>query len=428
MKRVVAILLLGACSFVAAAQTPAGEAGNTATSLSGGFFRGDFFNASAFVNGVYDSVEQNLGSASNLSGFGYSLGGSVSASKAFSNSLLSLSYRGEYRNYPSGFGGTGTNQNLNLIYTKRLGRRWEVSFNEGAGIMLYNSIAYNIDPAAPPLANPFSPSTRFLQSSVTATYQQSARLSYTLSGNFFLNRYSYGGATGSTGGIFSGSATYVLSLRTSVSATYSHDEFRYQFGGGASSINGVSGTVSHTFGRLWLVKVSAGGSHISTAGLYRIPVLINDNGVLIPAFAQIPYSVDKTIPTFQGSVTHPLGRFNLTVSASHGVSPGNGTYLTSSNTAVNGYVTRNFNREAVLTFSGGFNSLKSVAAAQGLNQAFKQSTATVFYSRVLMPHISGEVSYSLIDYSNLSSYSGRLDNRFTFGVSFSLKNVPTTLF
>jgi len=438
LKQLAAVLLViaGSCGAFAQYPTPStpgyepGAAGaNTATSLSGGFFPGDFFNASGFIDGIYDSVEQTLHSSSNTSGFGFDGGGAITASKSFSDSFLSVNYRGGYRHYPTGFGSNGTNQNFALIYTKRFGPRWTLLFNEAAGIMLYDTVAYNTNPSVPPLSNPFSPSTRFADSSVTASYRQTQRLTYTATGTFFLNRYSSAtlGQEGATGGIYSGSVAYELSLRTSIAGTYSHDDFFYEGAAGTSHVNGLSASLTHTFGRGWTAKFSAGASHIATAGIYRIPVLIdNGSGQLVNGFVLVPYDTKKYIPTFQASLIHRFRILNIAVNALHGVNPGNGTYLTSSNTAVNGYTSRAFGRKAILTAAAGFSHLDTIA--KGVGQSYTQTNVTAFYSRVLFPHISGYGSYSLIRYSSITNFAATTDNRFTFGLSFSLRNVPFTLF
>ncbi len=439
MKQLLAVLLLVAGSSGAFAQyqsTPStstygpGSAGaNTATSLSGAFFPGDFFNASAFIDGVYDSREQNQGQSSNVSGGGFDAGGAISASKSFSDSLLSVNYHGGYRQYPSGLGSSGTNQNLSLLYNKHFGPRWTLSFQNAAGIMLYDSVAYNTNLSVPPLNNPLSPSTRFLQSSVTATYRWSQRLTFSATGNFFLNRYSESvyGQAGVTGGIYSGSATYELTARTSIAGTYTHDDFFYQGAAGTSHINGLSASLIHTFGRGWMAKFSGGASHISTAGIYQLPVLIdNGSGQLVPGFVLVPYDTKKFIPTFEASLRHNFRILNISMTALHGVNPGNGTYLTSSNTAVNGYASRAFGRTASLTVSGGYSRISTIA--EGIGESFSQTSLTAQYSRVLFSHLSGYTSYSLLRYSQISNFSSTTDNRFTFGVAFSLKNVPFTLF
>ena len=180
---------------------PQGTSDNTLTSLAGEFFHGDFVNYYGFASGIFDTTQTTLNSSNNISG-GISVGGGVTVSKQLSNGIFSLNYRGDYRNYTSGgsSNSSGTDQYLNLIYSRRLGHRWALSLQEGAGILLYNQGFYTaLSPNGGTQTNPFSPSSRFLSSSAYLSYRQTARLTYTFGGSFFLNRYSYPGAIGSTG-------------------------------------------------------------------------------------------------------------------------------------------------------------------------------------------------------------------------------------
>ena len=422
MKRFVALLFVCG-SITALAQAPYDT--GVSTSLADGFFRGDYFNASAFVDGAYDSTQQVVNSP-NAGGPGFAVGGSVTGTKKFSDSSLSLTYRGEYRDYSGSFGGTGTNQNLNFAYTKRLGRRWNFIFQTNAATILYGSQYYSFNPSQPPLNNPLSNSTRFLQSTIGFTYRQTQRLTYDFTGSFFLNRYSYAGATGVTGGIFSGSATYQLSARTSFGGTYSHDEMRYQFGAGSSTVDGFFGTLSHRFGQTWLAHVSAGASRVSTAGEYRIPVSIVVDGQTITGIEIIPYNIQTVIPTVQAGLDKHLRAFDFGANFSHGVSAGNGSYLTSTNTSYLGHLSRNFGRVSSLTVSGGHAQLSSVAKA--VQQGYSQDTFTAYYSRLVYSHVSAYGGYSFYRYGGLLGFGARNDNRFVFGISFSTKNVPLTLF
>jgi hypothetical protein len=409
----------------ASAPPPAIGAASRATSLVSSFFNGDFFNATAFFDGIYDTTQQAV-NAPNTGGAGFDVGGSVSGSKSFSNALLSLTYRGEYRDYGSSFGGKGSNQNLNFIYTKRLGVRWTISFDTNAGITSYGTSNYSFNPSDAALNNPLSTTTRFLSSGVTLGYRQTQRLTYFITGRFFLNRYNFPGATGATGGIFSASAKYELTPRTSLGLTYSHDQIWYQFGAGTSQIDGGFLSATHRFGRDWLADISAGASHAHTEGLYRLPVMLVVNGQTLVGIETVPYNTTKLIPTVRGSLSKRVGQFNLTVTASHGINPGNGTYLTSSSTMIMGYASRNFGRVSTLTIAGGYSTLSSVAKT--ISQGYTQDNLTVHYSRTLFPHMATYGTYSYLHYGSLLGFSSRIDNRFTFGVAFSIKNIPMTLF
>ncbi|MDQ2713027.1 MAG: hypothetical protein M3Y24_12505 [Acidobacteriota bacterium] len=397
---------------------------NTLTSLAGEFFHGDFVNYYAFASGVYDSTLQTLQTGAGSSG-GFSIGGGVTASKQFSDGILSLNYRGDYRNYSGGYEAGGTDQYLNLIYSKRLGRRWTISFQEGAGILFYNSPYFGNSAGGGIQTNPFSPTTRFLSSSVYLSYRQTARLTYTLGGSFFLNRYNFPGAIGSTGGIFSASASYALTGRTNFGGTYSHDNFVFQHGAGNTTLDGGYANLSHTFGRGWLVNVSAGVTRAHTYGVINYPLSFILAGQTVSGYAVGHYDQTSEIPTVQGSVYHHFRSFNMSASAGRGVNPGNGTYLTSTNTYFGGVVSKGF-RNSVLSANANYSRVTSIANA--VAQAYSQNGIVASYSRIIFPHLSAYVTYNYNRYGALLNYSSITDNRFIFGVAFSSKNIPLTIY
>ncbi len=429
------VLFLGFSALVAFAQDPSTTATppveqstreNTLTSLAGDFFNGDFVNYYAFANGLLDTSQHTLQSSNGVAG-GIDVGGGVTASKHFSNSLLSLSYRGDYRNYSGGFSGSGTNQNLSLYYSRRLSNRWSLNLQEGAGILFYdNGYVNNFSGGQSAVqSNPFSPTTRFLSSGAVLSYRQSARLTYSVSGNFFLSRYSYPGAFGATGGIFSGSASYQLSSRTSIGGTYSHDNFYFQHGAGDSNIDGGFGTVDHLFGRNWSVRFSAGVTRAHTKGDARIPVVVIVGGQPVLVFVILPYDRTTSVPTIQGSLTHRVRSFSLTANVGRGVDPGNGTYLTSDHTFFNGGASRQFYNSSLGAFYS-YSRLTSIS--NNVSHSFTQNNFTVSYSRVVFPHISVNGGFQSLRYSSLATLGGSADNRITFGVAFSSKSIPLTLF
>ncbi len=195
------LLLIFAFAGVALAQdAPADPQTHTSPlTLASGLLEHDFVNFYVFGNGIYDT--QTLAGSTNVSSWGEEVGGGVSASHIFRDGSLSLSYRGAYRNYSNSIFGSGTDQSLSFGISKQVTRRWGISFYQAAGIYLYGGTYFSVEPVESNLVstNPFSPETRFLNSALSVTYQQTRRLSYSFSGDFFLNRYNYAGAIGTTG-------------------------------------------------------------------------------------------------------------------------------------------------------------------------------------------------------------------------------------
>ena len=408
--------------------SPRPNVNNTLTSLAGQFFQGDFFNVYGFFEGVYDSGFQTLGN-NNANTGGFTVGGGVTGSRQFSSGSLSLAYRGDYRNYSlGGTGGSGTDQNLTLVYSRRLGRRWTMSLSEGGGILYYNS-GYFVSPVSGGSGvqtNPFSPSTRFLQSSAYLSYRQTQRLYYTFGGSFFLSRYSYPGSIGSTGGIFSASASYILTARTTIGGTYSHDNFYFQHSAGNSNIDGGFANVTHVFGRGWRVNVSGGVTRAHTSGVITEPVRLILGGQLLTGYATQAYNTVSLVPTFEGGVFHQIGRFSLTASAGRGVNPGNGAYLTSDHTYFGGVVSRPLGRQAVIGANTYYSRVTSIANT--ISQSYSQFYSTVSYSRVLLPHLSAYATYTYNRNGGFLGYGASTDSRFILGISVSTKTVPFTLF
>ncbi len=433
-KLAVLVFALGWC--VALAQETADSspqtaqtstAGNPINSLAGEFLHGNYINVYGLVNGVYNSTEQTLQSAG-TNGGGFAIGGGIIASHGFSSGQLSLNYRGDYRDYSGNGSQSGTDQYLNLIFSKRLSRRWSINFTETAGILFFSNAFYsNLAPSGGGVqTNPFSSSTSFLQSGVYLSYRQTQRLTYSFGGNFFLNRYNYPGAIGSTGIIGSVSATYALTARTSLGGTYSHDYFVFQHNTGTTNLDGGYFNVSHIFAKNWRANISAGVTRVNTYGVTQIPVEFLVGGQLVPGYVTGAYKNTSWVPTVQGGITRNFGRFDASASAGHGVNPGNGTYLTSSNTFFGGVISRSFARTSVVSGSIYYSRISSIA--NQISQSYSQSYMTFTYSRILIPHLSTYVNYSYNRYGALLNYSSSINNTFVFGLSYSSKNIPITAF
>lgn len=404
------------------------QAQNTLTSLAGQFFHGDFVNFVAEGAGIYDNNRALInGGQGGAGSFGFSVTGGVQAYHRFRTSFLSLSYAGGYTDYQGSGYGSGTHQNLSLLYSRQLSRRWNFGLVESAGIFQYG-VGYYGQPNAPTaaIANPFSPSTRFLSSGVSLGYRQSARLSYEFGGNFFLARYSYPGAIGTTGVSGSGSLVYRLTARTTVGATYSHSYYRYQQSAGQAILDGGYFNLTHQFGDFWTASLSVGITRSDSAGIIRVPVSVILNGQQVTGYAVGPYKLDKITPSVSGSVSRRFRRVLATVSAGQTVSPGNGFYLASRNRYISGTASYSMGRRANISASGGYFFLTSLSNTISSNYGTGSFGAS--YSYVVARHISANFRYDYFKYGNVSSLGGVGDNRLTFGVSFSSSSIPLTLY
>jgi hypothetical protein len=408
-------------------ETTPNSSGNP-LSLVGEFLGTNYANVFGFVNGMYDSSQSLVSGGKNSSGgFGLDLGGGVQVSHPFRRSYISLNYRGDYRNYNSQSIGSGTSQYLALDYSMRLSKRWSLSLAESAGISLYGTAFYGslANPGYSYSTNPFSPSTRFLSSSIFASYQATHRWSYTLGGSFFLNRYNYPGAFGSTGGFETASASYQFTNRTSGSITYSHDDFYFQHAAGESHINGIYASGNHSFPNRWNIFGSFGMTQAQNQGTIRLPIEFIFNGVPVTGYAIGHYKTSNWIPTLSGGASKAYRNYTISASAGRGVTPGNGTILTSSNTYFGGFASRSF-RNSNLGGGAFYSHISSISNT--VSSAYTQSAFTVSYSRLVLRHVSASGAYGYYRYGTLQQIGAISDNRFSFGISVSSRNVPLTLF
>jgi hypothetical protein len=251
-------------------------------------------------------------------------------------------------------------------------------------------------------------------------------LSYIFAGNFYLSRYSYPGAIGTTGGTGSASVSYRLTERTTAGGTYSHSYFSYQQNAGQASIDGGYLNISHQFLHFWTVTADVGVSRSNSSGIIRTPVTIIFNGQPVTGYIVGPYKLNKLTPSVTGTVSRRVRRIVASASIGQGVNPGNGVYLASRSRFVNGTVSYNINRRSNVSASGGWFYLTSLANT--VSTSYSTSSLGASYGYSLSRHLSANARYDYYRYGGLLSYSGAADNRFSFGITFSSQTIPLTLY
>ena len=392
----------------------------------------NYVNFFAFANGVYDSSSPVLQSGepntglSNVGGWGFEVGGGVTAYHDFNRGSIALSYRGAYRDYQSSVYPSGSDQNLSFLFRKALTNRWALTYAQAAGIFLNGGSYFSLQTSRTSSLNlnPYSESTKFLSSSVTLSYQQTMRLSYEVGGDFYLTRYGGSGPFGTTGVGGSASVLYRVTRRTTVSGTYSHTYYTYQQGAGLSNADNVYLTLSHDFSSRWHGGISAGMSRTDSSGVLRTPAFFLLNGELFSAYVLGKYKQTSIFPFFQGTLTRAWKRSQFTVNIGQDVSSGNGLFLASRDQFVNGfysYGTRKWN----IGFGGDYSRLSSLSNAA---RPYSSETLSSSLGYSLTRYLGLNLRYFYTDYANIGAFAGRVDNRISFGFVLNSKDVPITLF
>jgi len=120
--------------------------------------------------------------------YGIELNGGVYGVHHWKTSQLGLNYAGSYTKYLNYDAYNSTNHSLALGYTDQISRRLSLDLRLSAGSLTYgtsevaNAANNELNSSFTPAIRIFDTRTYFLQSTVSATYLQSARLSYTVGG------------------------------------------------------------------------------------------------------------------------------------------------------------------------------------------------------------------------------------------------------
>jgi hypothetical protein len=370
------------------------------------------------------------GSYDNNSSGGY-YGGDINwgviANHRFNGGALSLNYRGDYRDYSGVQGYSGTDQNLGFAISKILSKHWSVSYSQTAGIYLSGASYFSLQPAETNLVqvNPYSSTTKFLSSGVSASYQQSLRLSYVFSGSYYLSRYSGNAPYGISGVTASGGLNYRITPRTTVSGTYSFSDYQYQQLGGQAQVHTFYATLSHLFANHWSVLGSAGVSRSQSSGTIDYALSPGLAQLLGASFVAGPYNTTTLVPYFQASASRQMRHSTVSFIGSQSITPGNGIYLASKNLAVTGLYSYTWRLSSV-GFAGGYSRLGSAAnAARPIDMEFFSAS----YGRPLARYLGLTLRYDFFYYpSVVGLVPFDRDSRFTFGIVFNSKSVPITLF
>jgi hypothetical protein len=396
--------------------------------LASGILRHNFLNVYAYGNGAYDTNAQVLANGQRTGSFGYAVGGGVQLSHLWKTADLGLSYSGAYQHYRSTLFASGPTQNLVLGFSKRFSRRWSLSLSEAAGIYLYGESYYSTHATNtnPVVTNPFSTQTRYSSSEISLRYRQTRRLSYVFTGSYSLYRYNgpHGIGANDIGASFG--ADYEISRRTTVGATYSYSYFRYQSHAGFDHLNGIHGTITHVFSQRWTGSATAGVTRSNASGTISVPVtIITGSGQTLTGYEVGAYHNTRFVPSISGSLTHLYRRSQFSLSGGQGISSGNGVYLASRNRYVGGVYTYNW-RNSVFSAGASYTQLSSIS--NNVDYGYSSENLTIGYGHNLIRYISANFRYDFVEYGGLGPFSARHDNHFTFGLNFSSKSIPLTLY
>jgi hypothetical protein len=385
-------------------------------------------------NGTYDTLLGSFrtGSDGQLApgGGSYGVEGGFSASgqKRFRRSVLGLSYIGNYTYFGNQNGFNGTNQALTLGYQRRLTRRLQLDWKNGASVTnrilgnLFNRQPDGLEVFSVPLNELFDTRIYFLQSNMNVSYAINNRLQVFVGGSGGLVRranknFADVNIFGATAG-----ATYRVNRLTTVSANYGFSHFNFGRSFGESNVHSVSGSIARQIGKNW--QIAGGGSwfRVNTIGVRQIaldPLIAALLGTNTGAEA---FNTTNNLTGYNASLERRFRRSSFTVRGEKNVQPGNGLFLATS--LVSYGVSYNYRTSANwgLSANARSDSMDSLGG-QGLGNNFSTRGVGLNFDRRLTQEIRLNAGYEFRRLRLAQTAFDRSGSRFIFGLSYN----PTSL-
>jgi hypothetical protein len=347
---------------------------------------------------------------------------------------LGLDYRGDVYNYVNASTQDGSTHNLSLGLTYQKSRRLAFDLREiagttnlGYGVPGYygsGSTASDTNFVSSPTSLLFDNRIYYIQSTMDMTFIQSARTSYTVGGDGFAVRRDAQGLSGVNGYNLRGSVQYRVSKRKTIGLTYQHIHFDFPPAYGQSDVNELEAVYSAGIGRRWTFSVSAGAFQAEVQGVHQV--------VLNPVIAAL-LGTSVGSQAFYLKTTSPSGTVHLNghyrtstfgLTGGRTVMPGNGLYLTSSQTLGQLFYSYTGIRKWNFGITGGYSALDGLG--QGL-QTYGSLTGGVGITYALTHSLHIVSRYDIRRQSISAIGYLQTGNRVTFGLSFSPGNIPLSL-
>jgi hypothetical protein len=268
----------------------------------------------------------------------------------------------------------------------------------------------------------FNNRTYYLSSQVDLKIQKTTRLSFDFGGENFLNRYGAAGLVGATGLGAHADAQYRLSRRSTVGGAYFFEHFYYAGQFGAADVHTAAMTYSRALAPKLEFSMMAGASRIEQTFIQSVPVDPVIAALLgVSSTTEIGHFV-SWIPSGSARLSQVFRQGVVYVSASRGITPGNGLFTTSYVDSVAGGYTYTGVRRWSLSALSSYNRGKSVGDFGGIYTSVAGGLAA---SRQIARSFHLVLGYDVRNYSSptFQNYN-RLVEEARIGVGYAPGDVP----
>ena len=389
------------------------------------------FGMYAQIIGVYDSgliapVTNSEKPAVPVASAGQELDFGLIASHRWRRGEFSVNYRGSYRQYTNAPAFSGLDQFLQLDYREVLARHLALNINTTLGTTTLANGAFSYFPAASiesvgiPTDELFNSRTNYLQSRVELTWLLSPRLSLSFGGDGFVVRRESPLLAGLNGYNARTSVAYRLTARQTISASYDHMYFDFEQAFGNSRLESAALGYSIVLTRQWELASLFGGVRVNTLGLTRVPLDPAVVALLGQSFAVVTFSEAHYLPVMEARLTRRFKQASLLFDYSNSITPGNGFYLTSRQTAAGITYSYVATRALEARVGAGYNQFSALGETLGQvtgKYSNLQSGFQLLYS--LTGDISLNVRYDYRHYTTGDVFLRLDSSRVSAGIEFN---------
>ena len=387
----------------------------------------------AGVTGIYDTNIQplvtdakgNLIHVPNLYGTSTNVG--AYGSRRWQHVQLALNYVGDYRYYPNNQTYGGTDQALTLgvtaQYSSRLVFDARVSgftLSQTTGAVANASSAQGQTNGAPL----FDSRNSAVSVSGSASFVQSPRTSYTIGAGASDYIYQSSGLSSYSGYNVSASAMHRVSLSNTLGGVYTYSYGTTSGGSFNSTAHTFAAQYVGVFGRFWTLNVTAGATISQVHELIAVqlpPILAFIFGV--PSVT-VPYDIQGVYPSGSVNLRRQFQRAVAFGGFSQAIGGGNGVFLGARNQSAHVGISYTGFRKLNFGADGNYQSSLNLGAGGGKLVTYGGGTG-ITYELMRYTHLTGRFDVGHYEFGGYAYR--RTTERATFGLSFTPKDIPLSL-
>jgi hypothetical protein len=373
------------------------------------------------------------GGLANSSSYGAAVSWGVSGFHLWQHTKLGMDYHGSLSHFAQQTYYDSMNHSILIGFSHQVVRHFSFSLQQSAGMFSRVFAQAGLDQSVPfdpsgsyiPTTDFFDNRTYYASTQADATFQQTARLSYTFGGTFFLNVRRSAALFGSVGSGAHGDIQYRVRRRSTIGAGYTYQHLGFQRAIGSTDLHGAFLSYSSTLTRRLEFSGFGGIMRSETKFLQSTPVDPFIAALLgVATSPQIVHGIEY-VPNLGGRLSRSFSRGIAYVSAGHTVRPGNGLFLTSTATYLFGGYTYTGSRHWSLSAEGEYTDSRSIGNVLGV---YRNSGGSLTASRQLFRTTHVVFAYSARQYSspdfvgyNRIIYEGHV------GIAFAPGDIPLRL-